>query len=205
MSRRHGLTLVELLVAMAVGAIVVALLANLVAGSRRHATASEARVDAAATLRLGAELLREELRLAGAVPWPPPSDRAPEALAAWLAPAVTIAPVATGHALGVRGLDHRVAGAPVERDLLFEVAADGAGDWQLYRKPAGAARQPLVGNLEGLRVDWVVTAEGATVPPGAAAGVRAAALGLELALGADRLSFVVELPARPLVGVGVAP
>lgn len=67
-----GFTLVEMLVALALGALLLGLVGALLTGGRRHGAATEAAVDAAATLRLAAELLREELRLTGAAPWPTP-------------------------------------------------------------------------------------------------------------------------------------
>jgi len=201
----RGLTLVELLVALAIAGVVLTLLAGLTAGARQGAGRTERRADTVATLRLSAELLAEELRLAGTVPWPPPANPAPEALAAWLEPAVTVALGPAGDAVGLRGIDHRLAGAPLQRDVVFEVVVDGAGEWQLYRRPLGSPRQPLVAGVTGLHVRWVVTAAGARVSPVAADGQRIAALGLEIVVAGESLSVVAELPARPLLAVRSAP
>ncbi len=206
MRARGGFTLIELLVALAISAVLLGVLGSLLAGGRRYSAELEERADTNALLRLTAELLREELRLAGAVPWPVPADLPgvadPEA---WLSPALIVSAQGAGHAIGMRGVDQRGTGDPVPRDLTFEVGTDARGEAQLYRKPSGANRQPLVDQVEGLRVAWVVDAAGLRLEPYEADGSRLAALGVEVIVAGSLGEFVVELPARPLVSVRSSP
>src|SRR5690606_37015352 len=68
--RAAGFTLLELLVALAILAILGAALLGHVRSARAAAQAGETASTDELALRLAAELLREELRLAGARPWP---------------------------------------------------------------------------------------------------------------------------------------
>lgn len=207
MSGRGGFTLVELLVALAVGGILFGLLGPSLAAGRKYSAELEAKADTNTALRLAAELLSEELRLAGSVPWPVPVGLPgvePDPLA-WLAPALTLTARGPGHAIGMRAVDHRGAAGLVPRDLTFEVGTDARGEAQLYRRPSGASKQPLVEQVEALRVAWVIDAAGVRLPPYAADGSRLAALGVEVMVAGVIREFVVELPSRPLVTVGALP
>lgn len=197
-----GFTLVEMLVALALGALLLGLVGALLTGGRRHGAATEAAVDAAATLRLAAELLREELRLTGAAPWPTPGavPDVPD-VEGWLATPLTLVVSAAGSVVGARYVDHRLADGPVARDLTFEAAPDGAGEPQLYRRQAGSPRQPLVAGIDRLTVLEVIAASGVGLPPEAADGREVAALLIELGVGHVSARVVVELPAKPLVAV----
>lgn len=201
-----GLTLPEVLVVLAIAGVLLTAVAGMLSGGRRHGAAMEERVEAAATLRLAAELLREELRLAGAVPWPPPASL-PEvpALAGWLATPIAITPAPGGHQLAVRFVDHRLEGGLVARDLAFEAGADARAEPQLYRRAAGSARQPLVGGVDRLAVIGVIDATGKHIAAEAAGGQRIAALVLELGMGDRVTTVVVELPSKPLARVGSVP
>jgi len=207
MSRRGGFALVELLVALALGGVLLGVLGSSLMAGRKYSAELEARADTSAALRLTAELLSEELRLAGSVPWPVPvglpgvgSDPR-----AWLAPALTLRALGPGHAIGMRAVDHRGSGGPVPRDMTFEVGTDARGDAQLYRRPSGASKQPLVEKVEAMRVAWVVDAAGVRLPPDAADGARLAALGVEVVVAGVTGEFAVELPSRPLLSVGALP
>lgn len=203
-ARPSGFTLVEVLVALALGALLLGLVGALLAGGRRHGAATETTVDAAATLRLAAELLREELRLTGAAPWPTPAavPDVPD-VEGWLAAPLTLVVSATGSVVGARYVDHRLADGPVARDLTFEAAPDGAGEPQLYRRQAGSPRQPLVAGIDRLAVLEVVTASGVGLSPQAAGGHEVAALLIELGVGPVSALVVVELPTKPLAEVVV--
>ncbi len=202
MRGRGGFTLIEVLVTMAVGAVILGVLGALVTGRRRNASTLEQRADTAAPLRLAAELLQEEVRLAGAVPWPAlGADLEVTDLEAWLVPALTITELSVGHAVGMRGVDHRLADGAVARDVTFDVGTDARGEAQLYRRPAGSTRQPLVSDIDELVVAWVITAAGERIEPAVADGLNLAALGVEVAIAGERLGFVLELPARPLARV----
>lgn len=202
MRGRAGFTLVEVLVTMALGAVIIGVLGALTTSGRRNAATVEQRADTAAALRLAAELLQEEVRLAGAVPWPTPgADLEVADLAAWLTPALTITELSVGHAVAMRGVDHRLAEGAVAREVAFDVGTDARGEAQLYRRPAGSTRQPLVSDIEELVVEWVITASGERMEPAAADGLNLAALGVEVASAGERLQFVLELPARPVARV----
>lgn len=200
MRAARGFTLVEALTTLALAALLLALVGALLVGGKRHGAATESAVDAAATLRLAGELLREELRLAGAAPWPRPAavPDVPD-VEAWLA--VSLRLTAAGDSIRVRYVDHRLLGGPEARDLTFEAARDGAGEAQLYRRQAGSPRQPLVAGVDRLAVRAVVDAAGRSLPVDLADGLRVAALVVDLVVGASTAEVVVELPAKPLAEV----
>lgn len=195
-----GLSLPELLVALALGVTLLGLVGAALASARRHASAAETHADTVAALLLTAELLQEELRVAGMLPWP--ATEGERALAsAWLTPGLTVALAAHGHTIGLRGNDHRLSGPDVARDLSFEAGVDGRGEAQLYRRAAGSVRQPLVAGVESLRVGWVVTSSGTPVDLADAHDQALSALVLETEVRGQRYGFVVELPGRPILRV----
>lgn len=194
-----GLTLIEVMIALAVASLLLLVLASYVRAARQAQQANELGHDARLTLNLAVELLREELRLAGTGPWPLPA--APELGAppgTLLTPALQLLPAPAGNALRVRYLDDRLAGPVVARDHTFEAAVDSQGQPQLYRRSGGGSRQPLVAGLEGMAVVGGIDAAGAQVGAGEVVGRRLRALWLELAAQGERRRVLVELPAVPL-------
>src|SRR5690606_12526868 len=144
--------------------------------------------EAELTLRLAVELLREELRLAGAAPWPPPAAVVgTDAPAAFLQQPLRLAPTAHGSSVRVRYLDHRLAGAPVARDHTYEAGVDGS------------ARQPLLAGVTRFAVVGGVSAGGAWLSAEQLPGRRVRALELVVEVGLDARRFLVELPAWPQV------
>lgn len=190
-----GLTLVEVLVALAICSVILGLVASLL-GSARAATASQDRAtEPARTLDLAAELLAEEIGLAGYRPWRlAPVETGPEIL---------IASTPNGHSLRVRFVDDRAEGPAVERLLTFEAREDGAGVPQLYRQSGASSRQPLVAGVESLVVEAIVTGAGVALEP-APGSVHVGARGLVLYMaGEDGAQRVVVVPtgSRPTVEV----
>ena len=197
---RGGLTLLEVMVALALAGLVLALLLGYVRAARGASTAAETRSEAELTLRLAVELLREELRLAGAAPWPPPvAVVGTDAPAAFLQQPLRLAPTARGASVRVRYLDHRLAGAPVARDHTYEAGVDGSGAPQLYRRADGGARQPLLAGVTRFAVVGGVSAGGAWLSAEQLPGRRVRALELVVEVGLDARRFLVELPAWPQV------
>ncbi|MFO7544538.1 MAG: hypothetical protein R6W77_03480 [Trueperaceae bacterium] len=193
--RAAGLTIVETLVALAIAAIALVGFASLVANARTTAVTTVVSSDASRALDLAAALLSEEVRLAGGVPWPRPErvegTEDPEAFvttALWLDagsaadgnPAVASD---VGASVRLRYVDARLAGAPLARDVTFEVGVDARGVPQLYRRADGAARQPLVEGVGSLRLVGVVE-DGLLVAPPVAGTFRPSALLLEVVLDA---------------------
>lgn len=195
MRRGAGLTLVETLVALAIAAIALVGFASLVANARTTAVTTVATSDASRALDLAAALLTEEVRMAGSVPWPRPErvegTEDPDAFVAtglW----VDVGAAADGDpanaggggaSLRLRYVDARLAGAPLARDVTFEVGVDGRGVPQLYRRAGGATRQPLVEGVGSLRLLGVVE-DGLLIAPAVVGTFRPAALVLEVALDA---------------------
>lgn len=196
---QRAFTLLELLVALAIGALLLAALLAFMRSTRHSATTLVSSADDALALQLAAELLREELHLAGARPWPHGAVPGVDDPDAWLSAPLRIEPLGTGHRFALRYLDHRLNGPPLARDLAFEVGIDGSGDSQLYRRAAGAARQPLVAGVSLLKLVATVDAGGSwrawDVPGGM--GQKVAALVLELSAGQLTRRLVIELPNRP--------
>lgn len=195
----RGFTLIEVLVVLAIGALLITMVAGFMRSTRHSAATVNAHADDALALQLAAELLREELRLAGAQTWPPLDVPGIDDVAAWLAPALVVATVGAGHSLRLRFLDHRLAGAPLPRDLTFEVAVDASGESQLYRRAAGAARQPFVGGVTALRLVATVDVNGSLSPWSGQPPSEPTMAALVLELSAAELvrNVVIELPNRP--------
>lgn len=195
--RAAGLTIAEVLIALAIAAIALVGFASLVASARTTAVSTVATSDASRALDLAASLLSEELRLAGSVPWPRPEriegTEDPDAFVAtglWLDagpaagdPAADDPAAASGvsASLRFRYVDARLAGTPLARDVTFEVGVDGRGLPQLYRRAGGAARQPLVEGVGALRLLGLVEG-GLLIAPTVAGTFRPSALVLEVAL-----------------------
>lgn len=150
-ARAKAVTLLELLVALALGALVTLAATRLWMGSRQRETGLTAAADAVRTLDLAAELLAAEVRRAGYHPYPAPPDDSLPPSAAMLG--LDLDAGDEGDALVVRSLDDRVVGPPVTRDLRFVAAEDRRGVAQLYRATASGTRQPLVEGIRGMRVE----------------------------------------------------
>lgn len=196
---RRAFTLVEILLALAIGALLVTVLVSFLRATRNNSVVVSKEADDALALQLAAELLREELRLTGAHPWPAATVPGIDDVATWLSTPLRIVPHGDGHRLLLRYLDHRLSGPPVARDLTFEVGTDSAGESQLYRRAAGATRQPLVAGVNSLQLVGIVDSEGVWRSWGGAVGAvpRVAALVVELAAGQLVRRLVIELPNRP--------
>lgn len=148
-----AVTLLELLVALAVGALVTLAATRLWRATRQRESALTAAADAERSLDLAAELLSAELRRAGYRPYPATANASPTAASAMLR--LELDAGNGSDALVVRYLDDRLAGPPVPRDLRFVAAEDGRGVPQLYRAPASANRQPLVQGIRRIKVvEW---------------------------------------------------
>lgn len=204
--RGAGLTLVEVLVALAVVGVVTAAFASLVVSARRTASSAALRSDTQQTLDLAGGLLTEELRLAGSAPWPRPAlVDGVEDVDAFLEVALWLETDAHDPEVAVRlrFVDVRGAGTPVARDMTFEVGVDARGAWQLYRKPAGASRQPLVENVRSLRLAGIVV-DGVLHQEPPAGTYRPSALLLDVGIEAASRRLVVPLPSRPTTFVTTA-
>lgn len=159
-----GFTLVEALVALAVAAVVGVIAVAALRGERGQAAVLADVLARRTAVDLAAELLSEEIGFAGSSPlsalvWQPgghePGSWSSET---HLVVGLAGAGVEGEDTLGVSLFDERLAGPPLLRRLTFEAAADAGGTWQLYRRPDGASRQPLVEGVSGLSVIGVVGA-----------------------------------------------
>lgn len=190
-----GLTLLEVLVTLAVSAVVLGLVGSLLGSARAASTAQMMAVQPDRALDLAAELLTEEVGLAGFRPW----RLAP----AESGPAVVITRAGAGDAVQISFVDDRLAGPALERTLTFDVREDGDGVPQLYRRSGGASRQPLVAGVTAFVVESVVTTAGTLAEPVAGSvytNVRGLVLRLEGEDGATRVA-VVPTGSRPTVEV----
>lgn len=162
--RRGGFTLVEALVALAVAALVGVIAAAALRGERGQAAMLTDVLARRTAVDLAAELLSEEIGLAGSSPlsalvWQPGGhEPGPWSSETHLAVGLAGSGAEGEDTLGLSFFDERVAGPPLLRRLTFESAADGSGTWQLYRRPDGASRQPLVEGVSGLSVIGLVGA-----------------------------------------------
>ncbi|HET8986291.1 MAG TPA: hypothetical protein VFN03_11070, partial [Trueperaceae bacterium] len=168
--RLVGLTLVEVLVALAIASLITMALGQALRGTRASEAAMNRALDPLQVLDLAAELLDEELSLAANLVWPPPEhvDGLPDGtdLAAFVTPGLHIESGPTGDRLRIRYVDDRLADGPLARDVTFEAGPDATGEPQLYRRAGTSSRQPLVAGVQALSVVSIVQG-GAQIDPGA--------------------------------------
>ncbi|HEX7001730.1 MAG TPA: prepilin-type N-terminal cleavage/methylation domain-containing protein [Trueperaceae bacterium] len=191
----RGLTVVEVLVALAIAAIVLGITASLLSSARAATAAQASDTEPARVLDLAAEILAEEIGLAGFEPWQLTSGPAE--------PAIVVSHTLTGQVLTVSFVDDRLAGPALDRVLTFEASEDSSGRPQLYRRSGTSSRQPVVAGITRLAVQALVSATGVLVPnppPGSYPGVRGLVLGLREEAGTERL-VVIRTPSSPQVEV----
>lgn len=201
---RRGFTLVEVLLALALVAIVIAAAGRGLAGSRHAAAAAAMSSGAMLSRDLGSDLVAREVRRAGYAP-----ASTPRAAGGGAELELALRPGRPrGDAVTVRYVDDRLSGAPLQRDLTFEVGLDGRGVPQLYRRTASGSKQPLVEGVSGLWVAGWADAGGFHPRSELAEGtLRPWLLALRLASdGSDEIRAVaVPLPSRPPAYVTVVP
>jgi prepilin-type N-terminal cleavage/methylation domain-containing protein len=203
--RCAGFSLAELLLALALAAVVMLAATRLLVGSKRADAAVSAASGSMLALDLAADLLGDELRRSGYVPVPTPVgvtlDRTLPSLV------LDIADADHGDGLVARYIDDRLADGPVLRDLRFDAGMDGRGEPQLYRRTATGHRQPLVQGIASVRVTGWVDAAGVHDRESLVAGTLEpwiVLLELATADGTTRTA-AVPLPSRPATEVVRAP
>lgn len=201
-----GFTLLEVAVTLALAALVGLAVVRALAHGRTAGSAGARASEAVLSLDLAADLLAGEVRRAGYRPYPV------DTLAGSLAPTTLRLAVhtdrAAGDALSVAYLEDRLAGAPVPRELRFEVGIDGAGVAQLYRITASGAKQPLVQGVTRLAVaGWADSAglHGRQELTAGALQPRLLLLRLTSGPAATARLLAVPLPDRPATTVEMGP
>lgn len=164
-----GFTLVELMVALAVAALLVGLLGSTLAGGASVA-GNVGRASEAAQLRiLAAGLLRAEVELAG-------RGSATSGLALELDPAGE-----GGDRIVVRYLADAYRAEPLLVEATFFAAVDGRGRASLYRQPDDGVRQPWLLGVTGVHVRGGRGPDGTTLTRSQlTAGTDVAALEIEV-------------------------
>jgi prepilin-type N-terminal cleavage/methylation domain-containing protein len=205
-SGRSGLTLVEVLIALAIASLITMALGQALRSTRASEAAVNRTLDPLQVLDLAAELLHEELSLAANLLWPLPAhiEGLPDGAdaMAFVTPGLVIDDGPAGGSVRVRYVDDRLAAGPLARDVTFEAGVDAAGEPQLYRRAGTSSRQPLVAGIESLGVVSVVQG-GALLEPGAVeAGSPVSAVVLRLVAPEATRDVVIELPDRPVIGFG---
>lgn len=201
--RAAGLTLAEVLVALALAAVVGLAAARLLQASQRPRTTAGIAADHAQTLDVASGLLSGTLRRAGYRPFPLPAGMT---LGASPTLVLHLAGVGRSDELAVRYIDDRLASGPRLRDVSFTVGVDARGEWQLYRRAGAGTRQPLVHGIDELRlVAWSDAAGLHRRGDLVGGGLRPWALELQLGTDADTRRVVVTLPGRPLTQVVTTP
>ncbi|HEX7040176.1 MAG TPA: prepilin-type N-terminal cleavage/methylation domain-containing protein [Trueperaceae bacterium] len=190
-----GLSLVEVLIALAVASLLLAAVTGVLGSAKAAGDAEERAAEPRRALDLAAELLAEDVGLAGHAPFGLAGGAASPGLVVRSAPA--------GHAVSVAFVDDRLSGPAAARLLTFEAGADARGVPQLYRASGVGSRQPLVEGVAGLAVEAVVDGAGALRAPAPGETIpdaRAVVLRLTAADAEERVA-VVLLGARPTVEV----
>ena len=208
-SKGRGVTLVELLIALALAGLLLTLIGGLLASARAAESSLGGSVEPRAALGLAAELVREEISLSGHLPYGSTAaevgdmDTSVDLQSAALVVTANGGASDSGDAIRVWFVDDRLASGPVIRDLSFSTAVDSRGEAQLYRRSGvSSARQPLVAGIASLRVGAYLDASGLQVVGPALAGaaplseVRGVVLELFAPTGENR-TVLIELPSRP--------
>lgn len=140
MSSRRGVTLIEALVAVAIGAAVLTLAALAFGASGRVGAGIGTELSAAQRTTLALALLRHEIESAGRGE---PSG------------GLTFELDGSGEGgdrIGVRYLAEADRAEPVRIRAAFDARRDGSGRWNLYRTPEGSVRQPWLLGVAGLHL-----------------------------------------------------
>lgn len=201
-----GLTLIEVLLALAIASLIALALGHSLQSSRASSAAVDRTLDPVQLLDLAAELLGEDVSQAAHLPWPAPSliDDLPAGVEAlqFVATGLVIQPALHGHSLGVRYIDDSLAAGARARSVTYEAGLDSAGEPQLFRRAGSASRQPIVAGVESLAVTWLVQEGALLAPEAAAAGAITSAVVVRLSARGALRDVVIELPGRPLVELG---
>lgn len=193
--RSDGFTLVELLVAILLAALVSTALLFQVRGSARAAAIVGDRAEAGQTGALAASLLRFEL------------ERAGRALDEGGLQVVLDPDGVGGDVFLVRYRAEAHRAEPVEVDAAFFAAADAQGRPNLYRRPHDGVRQPWLLGVGGLHVVAGIAPDGGRVEREALAGT-AAWSGLLIEVRPDEgeaVSFIADLSRAGEVRTEPAP
>lgn len=168
---RSGVTLVELLVALALAAVVTTALVSLLTQVGRATAGVVGRTDRSQRASLAASLLETELQRAGRG-LDEPGLR------------ITLRPDSPhGDVLDVHYLAEAYRAQPVEVRASFFAARDSAGRPNLYRDPPDGVRQPWLLRVEAVHVAGAVDASGTRLARGDLVDgdeLRAVALRVEL-------------------------
>lgn len=203
-SGRAGLTLIEILVALMIAGLLVLLLGQMLRGTRASAAAVDRALDPLQVLDLAAELLTEEIGLAGHLGWPEPAvvaDLPPGSTpTSFIRPGLDLVLNVASDAVTVRYIDDRLVAGPLARVVTFEAGRDSAGEPQLFRRAGASSRQPLVAGVESLRVVALVSS-GSELAPTEAPAEPLRAIVLRLAASGSYRDVVIELLSRPVLGV----
>lgn len=156
--RRRGFTLVEVLVALTLTAIVASALLAMVRSGGRVGAHVGARAEAGQAGLLATSLLRFEIERAG---------RRHGGLTLRLDPSG-----AGGDRIAVRYRAEAHRAEPVDVDAAFFAAVDSAGRPNLYRQPPGASRQPWLLGVTGVHVLGAIDEAGHRVDRAALIGTR---------------------------------
>ena len=199
---RHtaGVTLVELLVALAIAALVMLVAGALLSTARAGERVLNDGVDPQRALELAAELLREELSLAGFVPWQPTGDGEPAPHGADVERIVVSGAGTPSQEVALAFVDDRLASGPLLRRFGYSADRDGRGLPQLYRRSGDSSRQPVVQGVAQLQVTGYADANGLHPIAGPVDAEVEAAWALTLELSAatgETRALLVELPSRP--------
>lgn len=198
---RSGVTLPELLVALALTALLGTLLLGLTRSTLQVGASVDAGVAEDGARRVAAALLRRTVEAAGR---------------GGLEPALRLelgAAGSRGDVVRAAYLREAWRAEPAEVRVALFADRDSAGRANLYRRPEGSVKQPLVLGVRGMRVVGGVTPDGRRVERADLAdGMRLHALRLQLRFGADGAdgadgaeAVTAAVRFAPRVGVSRAP
>ena len=152
--KRHGFTLPEVLVSLAILGLILLALGQYVTGSVRNyrqTTTMLERVQLESTAR---NVVVRELSFAG---------YGRGFIGGFSGPTIEIGLADRedrSDTFRVHYLEERWLAEPVQRQITFDVARDGNGLWNLYRREQGATRQPAVQEITNLKLVGLVTTDG---------------------------------------------
>lgn len=172
-----GSSLVEMLVACALLAMLLAAAAGVHAEARMSAAATEDIAQRGQLVELASELLHYHIGLAG-------HRGLSDPLFDLAGPALSFSRGASqggNDLLAVRYAEERWYQPAQLRALNFDVKRDSRGLWNLYQREEGATRQPAVQQVDGLKVTSFIAHDGSSLP--ADSPLPLDAVGIEMLLG----------------------
>lgn len=152
--KRHGFTLIEILVGLAILGLILLALGQYVTGSVRNYQQTAAMLERVQLESIARNVVVRELSFAG---------YGRGFIGELSGPTVQIGVADRedrSDTFRIHYLEERWLAEPVQRQITLDVARDSNGLWNLYRREQGATRQPAVQEITNLKLIGLITTDG---------------------------------------------